>query len=122
MSKSLILLGTLLLASCVQPEPRDTPSQGLIRAYTALNNQDSVGYIRCLTRDKRGVYQALPDALHALLENYKGQHAEVSVVSVTKDDSTATVVYNLTTTGHAMQQQDSLVARMYLADGWQLGY
>jgi len=120
MWKSIAVLPLLLLlAACVEPEPRDTPTEGLIRVYTALNNQDSLGYLRSVTRDKRQVYQALPGALHGLLDQWQGQHAEIAVLSVAKNDSVATILYNLKTAGY---QQDSLMARMYLVDGWKLGY
>ena len=123
MWKSLAVLPALLLASCIQPEPRDSPSQAVIRTYDALNQQDSLSYLQSLDRDKRQVYEALPGALHALLNSWKGQHADVSIVSVTPHDTVATVVYNLKVTGRAPREEDSLVMNTYLENtGWSYGY
>jgi hypothetical protein len=118
-----ILPCSFLLASCVEPELRDTPANAIVRSFDALNNQDSVGYLETLAREKREVYEALPQAAHSLLEEWKGQHADVKVLSVESENGAATILYNLKITGQNTAEQDSLIAHSYLEEGgWKYGY
>jgi hypothetical protein len=121
MWKSIAVLPLLLLlAACVEPTPLDNPANAVIQSYAALNNQDSVAYVQSLAREKQHVYQALPGALHALLERSKDEHAVVTVLSVAKNGGIATVLYNLTT---GDRKKDSLIVRTYLQNGgWKVGY
>ncbi|MDP4200822.1 MAG: hypothetical protein Q8922_10535 [Bacteroidota bacterium] len=114
---------SLILSSCVGPQDKDTPANAVVRSYVALTNQDSIGYLQSLTRDKRGVYEALPAAAHALLQQWKGEHADVKVLSIQKRNDVATVVYNLRASGPNQIKSDSLIATVYLeGEGWKLGY
>ncbi len=119
----LVAATLLLLSSCAGPEIPDTPGNAVVRTYNALTSQDSIGYLQCLARQKREVFESLPDAVHALLVKWKGQHANVQVLSATGNDTLQTVIYNLTVTGPNPMHQDSIVQHVRReADGWKEGY
>ncbi|MFI5202443.1 MAG: hypothetical protein ACHQNE_08650 [Candidatus Kapaibacterium sp.] len=128
MQKSLVVFFVILptaflFSSCVGPSDQDTPANAIARSYAALSAQDSASYMETLAHDKQEVYEALPAAQHALFDRWKGQHADVKVLSVKQDNGVATVLYNLTVTGREPSTQDSIVERIYLEDaGWKVGY
>src|ERR1035437_2377070 len=114
-----ILPTAFLFSSCVGPNEQDTPANAIVKSYAALRAQDSASYMETLAYDKEEVYEALPAAQHALFDRWKGQHADVRVLSVTQDNGVATVLYNLNVTGREPATQDSIVERAYLEDaGW----
>ncbi|HET6400091.1 MAG TPA: hypothetical protein VFH95_01705 [Candidatus Kapabacteria bacterium] len=118
-----ILPAAFLFSSCVGPNEQDTPANAIVRSYAALSAQDSASYMETLSHDKAEVYEALPAAQHALFDRWKGQHADVKVLSVKQDNGVATVLYNLNVTGREPATQDSLVERTYREDaGWKVGY
>jgi hypothetical protein len=118
-----ILPAAFLFSSCVGPEERDTPANAIVKSYMALNDQDSATFMETLAHDKEEVYEAIPAAQHALFDLWKGQHAEVKVLSVKEDNGVATVLYNLTVTGREPSEQDSIIGRTYREDaGWKYGY
>ena len=117
------VLTLLLFSSCAGPELPDTPGNSVVRTYTALTSGDSLGYLESLARQKREVFESMPEAVHDLLVRWKGEHAVVTVLSVRGNDTLSTVVYNLTVTGPHPSEQDSLVAQVHReADGWKEGY
>ena len=128
MRKSLILFFVLLpplffLASCSLPGEQDGPANAIKQTYAALSQQDSAGYMQTLSHDKEEVFEALPEAQHALLAHWKGQHPSVQVLAVKQDHDVATVLYNLTVTGRDPVTEDSILDRTYLTDaGWKVGY
>ncbi len=123
MWKSLVILCAVALTSCAGPEIPDTPGNSVVRAYSAINEQDSLAYMSSLSREKREVYEAIPAALQSMLNEWKGQRADVKVLSVHHNDTMATIVYNLKVEGGHPAEQDSLLAHAYLEeDGWKLGY
>lgn len=118
-----ILPAAFLFSSCVGPNEQDTPANAIVKSYAALSAQDSASYMQTLAHDKEEVYEALPAAQHALFDRWKGQHADVKVLSVKQDNGVATVLYNLNVTGRQTVTQDSIVERAYLEDaGWKVGY
>jgi hypothetical protein len=118
-----ILPAAFLFSSCVGPNEQDTPANAIVKSYAALSAQDSASYMQTLAHDKEEVYEALPAAQRALFDRWKGQHADVKVLSVKQDNGVATVLYNLNVTGRQSVTQDSIVERAYLEDaGWKVGY
>lgn len=118
-----ILPAAFLFSSCVGPSEQDSPASAIVKSYAALSAQDSASYMETLAHDKAEVYEALPEAQHALLDRWKGQRAEVEVLSVKQDNGVATVLYNLKVAGREPSTQDSIVERAYLEDaGWKVGY
>ncbi len=123
MWKSVVILCALALASCAGPEIPDTPENSVVRAYTAMSKQDSLEYMASLAREKREVYEALPGALDRLLNEWKDEQPHVKVLSVQRNDSMATIVYDLKVDGPHPIEQDSLFAHAYREeDGWKYGY
>lgn len=118
-----ILPAAFLFSSCVGPSAQDSPANAIVRSYAALSAQDSASYMETLARDKEEVYEALPEAQHALFDRWKGQRADVKVLSVKQENGVATVLYDLRVTGREPITQDSIVERAYLEDaGWKVGY
>ncbi len=61
--------------------------------------------------------------VRAILDRWKGRHADVKILSVTGNDSIATVLYNLTITGREPRTHDSIRGRAYMENGmWKHGY
>ncbi len=117
------LTTSLSLSSCVGPKDDDSPAHTIVNSYTALSQQDSVGYLETLAREKREVYEALPAAAHSLLREWKGNRPEITVLSVKRSNGTATVLYDLKVRGRNPEEQDSLLAHTDLEEGgWKLGY
>jgi hypothetical protein len=127
MWKSFAILSSVALSacfiSCVGPNYQNAPADAVVRSYAALSNQDSIAFLGSLARDKREVYEAIPEAMHSLLDEWKGRHAEVTVLSVQRKDSAATILYNLKVTGRDPMESDSLTMQADLENnGWEYGY
>ncbi|GEM_PF-1212506 len=121
--KSIILFLAVLIVSCSKSEAPSGPAAAVVATYQALEAHDSVGFMQSLSEDKYDVYAMNPEKVTAILNNWKGDHAQVKILNVTQNDSTATVLYNLTVTGSHPRSRDSILARLYLQDGeWKHGY
>jgi hypothetical protein len=107
----------------VGPDFQNAPADAVVRSYAALSNQDSIAYLESLARDKREVYEAIPEATHSLLDQWKGRLAHVTVLSIQRSDSVATILYDLKITGRNPMDLDSLTMQANLENnGWAYGY
>lgn len=100
------------------------PSDAILATYQALEAQDSGKFMQTLTTEKREAYQINPDALRQKLDDWKGQHAEVKILSTKKSgDTMAMVLYNVKITGRKPSEQDSILTRVLVENGeWKHGY
>ena len=88
-----------------------------------MEAQDSVAFMATLSQDKVDEYSALPGHVREILDHWKGRHATMKILSVTQNDTMATVLYDLTITGPNPRVHDSIYAHTYKENGeWKHGY
>ena len=125
MQKYFILALAIALASCnkSQSSQNQSPADAVMATYKALEAQDSATFVQSLTQDKQDEYAINPAHITEVMSNWKGNHADVKVLSVTQNDTAATVLYNLNVTGTRPHSRDSILARLYMENGsWKHGY
>ncbi|MFI5202442.1 MAG: hypothetical protein ACHQNE_08645 [Candidatus Kapaibacterium sp.] len=122
-SKLIILALAGLIISCGKSAPPPGPTDAVLATYTALEAQDTTAFLSSLSQDKVDAYSMNPGRIDTIMKNWKGEHAEVKVLSVKQNDSTATVLYNLTVTGPRPRSHDSIHATLVMEGGeWKHGY
>jgi hypothetical protein len=123
MQKTLLLLACAVLISCGKSAPPPGPADVITATYKALEAQDSAAFLATLSQDKLDECAINPGRTDSILNHWKGRHAEVKVLSIKQNDTSATIVYNLTITGNNPATHDSIMARVYLENGiWKHGY
>jgi hypothetical protein len=123
MYKLPILVLALFTISCGKSQAPAGPVDAVLATYKALEAQDSAGFVSSLSQDKRDIYSTNPGRIDSILSHWKGDHAEVNVLSVKQTDSTATVIYNLAVNGTRPRSRDSIIATMVMEGGqWKHGY
>jgi hypothetical protein len=124
MSKSIILVLSVLIVSCAsKQEAPKGPADAITATFSALEAQDSMAFITSLSQDKRDVYSMNPAKIDSILNHWKGNHAQIKVLSVKQTDSTAMVMYNLSVTGANPHSRDSICANLVMENGeWKNGY
>jgi hypothetical protein len=122
-SKLIILGFAILIISCGKSAPPPGPADAVLATYQALEAQDTVAFLASLSQDKQDAYAMNPQRITDMMNNWKGDHAEIKVLSVQQNDSTATVLYNLTVTGPRPHSHDSIHASLVMESGeWKHGY
>ena len=123
MQKLILVALAITIVSCGKKEAPSGPTDAIMATYKALEAQDSASFVSSLTQDKRDEYMINPTHVSEVLSNWKGNHADVKVLSVTQNDTAATVIYNLNVTGTKPRTRDSIIARLYMEGGsWKHGY
>ncbi len=123
MSKLAFFMLALLIISCGKSAPPPGPADAVLATFKALEAQDSAAFVASLSQDKRDMYSMDSTRVDTILSHWKGNHAEVKVLSVKQNDSTAMVMYNLTVTGREPHSRDSLCANVRMEAGeWKNGY
>ncbi len=122
-SKLFILTVAATLVSCSKSSTTSGPVGALMATYTALQNQDSIGFIQSLTLERQNEYAMYPERITKLLQDWKGDSAHVQVLSIKQNDTFATVLYNLKVTGKTPRSRDSITADLYNRYGsWKHGF
>ncbi|HEY3875708.1 MAG TPA: hypothetical protein VGM92_09540 [Candidatus Kapabacteria bacterium] len=123
MTKYFILAFAVAFVACSKSTPPPGPTDAVMATYKALEAQDSAAFIQTLSQDKCDAYSMNPSKVTEILGNWKGNHADVKVLSVVQNDTAATVLYNLNVTGTHPHSRDSILARLYMENGtWKHGY
>ncbi|HET6400090.1 MAG TPA: hypothetical protein VFH95_01700 [Candidatus Kapabacteria bacterium] len=122
--KPFILGFAVFIISCGKSAAPPGPADAVLATYNALEAQDTTAFLASLSQDKVDAYTMYPDRIDTIMKNWKGEHAEVKVLSVKQNDSTtATVLYNLTVTGPRPHSHDSIHASLVMEGGeWKHGY
>ncbi len=122
-SKPIILVLGVFLLSCGKSAPPPGPTDAVLATYSALEAQDTTAFLASLSQDKVDAFSMNPNRIDTIMKNWKGEHADVKVLSVKQNDSTATVLYNLTVTGPRPHSHDSIHASLVMEGGvWKHGY
>lgn len=123
MQKLILIALAFIIVSCGKKDAPSGPADAVKATFAALEAHDSVAFIQSLSQDKQDVYSMNPERVTQILDNWKGDHANVTVLDVKQTDSTATVLYNLNVTGSHPHSHDSILARLYMEGGsWKHGY
>jgi hypothetical protein len=123
LSKLSVLALSLFIVSCGKTEAPKSPADAVLATFKALEAQDSAAFIASLSQDKRDVYSMNPQHVNEILSNWKGNHAEMKILSIKQNDSTAMVMYNLAVTGREPHSRDSVCANVCMESGeWKNGY
>ena len=121
--KPIILGLALFVISCGKSAPPPGPTDAVLATYNALEAQDTVAFQESLSQAKQDEYAMNPGRIDTIMKAWKDEHAEVKVLSVKQNDSTATVLYNLTVTGPKPHSHDSIRANLVMEGGeWKHGY
>ncbi len=123
MQKLILIALAVSIISCGKKDPPPGPADAVKATFTALEAHDSLAFIQSLSQDKRDIYSMNPERVTQILDNWKGNHATITVLAVKQTDSTATVLYNLNVTGAHPHTHDSILTRLNMEGGsWKHGY
>ena len=119
-----LLVCAMFIGCAGKSAPSSGPADAVLATFKALEAQDSARYLESLAEEKRNAYVINPEGVRMMLNQWKGRHANVHILSVNQSgDTQATVMYNIAITGRNPEQHDSVITRTYVENGeWKHGY